>query len=111
MLQVTERTGDRVTARLPEDVDLDSTSRLQAVGDRVIDEGCRHLTLDASDTLYLDSTGTTLLIAWFQRLEGLGGTLSLTQVSEHIRDVLLRLGLDTVLTITPRAADPGAPTT
>ncbi|MBY8878235.1 STAS domain-containing protein [Actinacidiphila acidipaludis] len=111
MLQVTERSGDRVTARLPEDVDLDSMPKLQAVGDRVIDEGCRHLTLDATDMVYLDSTGTTLLIGWYQRLDQLGGTLSLTQVSGPICDLFLRLGLDSVLTISPRAVGPDAPGT
>lgn len=110
LLQVTERSGDRVVARLPEDVDLDSTPKLRAVGDRVIDEGCRHLVLDASDVIYLDSTGTTVLIAWYQRLDRLGGTLSITQVSEHLCDLFLRLGLDTVLTVTPRT-DPGSPGT
>lgn len=109
MLHVTVRAGDRVTARLPEDVDLYSTPGLRAVGERIIDEGCRHLTLDASGILHLDSSGITLLITWYQRLARLGGTLSVTGAPDHVRDLLLRLGLDTVMTVTPRTFTPGAP--
>ncbi|GHD54106.1 STAS domain-containing protein [Streptomyces galbus] len=104
VLDVTNRSGDRVTARLPQDVDLDTTPSLRAIGDRIIDEGCRHLTLDASRMACLDSTGLTALILWWQRLTSLGGTLTLSSVDAHLYDVLRRLGLDSVLTITPRTA-------
>ncbi|MET9934934.1 MULTISPECIES: STAS domain-containing protein [unclassified Streptomyces] len=107
MLHVTARTGDRVTARLPQDVDLHTAPLLRAVGDRIIDEGCRHLTLDASRTLCLDSTGITLLITWYQRLDPLGGTLSLTQANTAVYYLLHRLGLHTVMTITPHTPAPG----
>ncbi|SEC04004.1 STAS domain-containing protein [Streptomyces sp. 2231.1] len=80
MLHVTARTGDHVTARLSEDVDLCSTPGLRAVGDRIIDEGCRHHTLDAHDTHRMDDTGITLLITWYSRLEQHGGTLRVIEV-------------------------------
>lgn len=110
MLRITERAGEHVTVALPEDVDLSSTPRLRAAIGRVIDEGCRHLTVDASHTLHVDSTGITALILWHQRLEVLGGTLTLTHVDQHLCHLLHRLGLDTVLTITPHAATTGPPT-
>ncbi|MEW1906598.1 STAS domain-containing protein [Streptomyces sp. NPDC086147] len=81
------------------------------MGNRIIDEGCRHLVLDASQSRFLDSSGVTLLIHWYQRLHGLEGTLSLTGVNANIHDLLHRLGLDTVITLTPRTpiADPPGP--
>ncbi|WP_306325973.1 STAS domain-containing protein [Streptomyces venezuelae] len=109
MLHVTTRAGNRVTALLPENVDLHTASLLCAVGDRMIDEGCRHLTLDASRSRFLDSSGVTLLIHWYQRLTRLDGTLSLAEVNAHIHDLLHRLGLHTVITITPRTPTPGPP--
>ncbi|GAB1332340.1 STAS domain-containing protein [Streptomyces sp. NPDC093260] len=109
MLQVTERTDDEVVARLPQDVDLYTTPGLRAVGDRIIDEGCRHLVLDASDTLHVDSTGITLIITWYRRLDRMGGAVVLTQVQDHLCDLLLRLGLGTVMTITRRTARPDSP--
>ncbi|MEU3509440.1 STAS domain-containing protein [Streptomyces longwoodensis] len=105
MLHVTDRAGDHVTARLPEDVDLDTTPGLRAVGDRMIDEGCRHLTLDASRVVTLDSTGITALIAWYQRLTPLEGSLTVTGLSEHLSALLVRLGLHGVIT------EPDAPVT
>ncbi|MEU7424952.1 STAS domain-containing protein [Streptomyces sp. NPDC040750] len=109
MLHVSDRTDDRVTAGLPETVDLYTTPGLRAVGDRIIDEGCLHLTLDASHTAQMDSTGITMLITWYQRLERLGGTMSVTDVPHHLYDLLLRLGLDSVMTITPHATTTDAP--
>ncbi|MER6222734.1 STAS domain-containing protein [Streptomyces sp. 900105755] len=104
MLRVTERAGDRVVAELPEDVDLHSTPGLRALGDRMIDEGCRHLTLDCSRTLYLDSTGISAIVAWYQRLDAADGSLTLSQVNEHLYSLLTRLGLHTAITITPGTA-------
>ncbi|MFF5637076.1 STAS domain-containing protein [Streptomyces sp. NPDC012825] len=109
MLHVTARAGNRVTARLPEDVDLHTAPLLRAVGDRVIDEGCRHLTLDASRTSCMDSSGVTLLITWYQRLDRLEGTVELIQVSTNMYELLHRLGLHTAMTITPRTPAPGTP--
>ncbi|WP_052845311.1 STAS domain-containing protein [Streptomyces sp. NRRL S-31] len=104
MLHIVARTGDHVVAALPEDVDLYSTPFLRAVADRIIDEGCRHLTLDASRTLHLDSTGVTALIAWYQRLDPLGGSLAVTGLDEHLYALLTRLGLNGVITLTGPAA-------
>jgi anti-anti-sigma factor len=107
MLRVTARVGDRVTAELPEDFDLYTAPGLRAVCGRIIDEGCRHLTLDASRTVHMDSTGITALVTWYQRLDRLGGTLSVVEVDHHLHDLLLRLGLHTVLSLTPRSPPAG----
>jgi anti-anti-sigma factor len=105
VLQIVERAGDHVTAALPEDVDLYSSPFLCALAERMIDEGCRHLTLDASRTCHLDSTGITALVTWYQRLDALGGTLAMTGADEHVHALLTRLGLHTVIAI-----GPGTPT-
>ncbi|MET9931287.1 MULTISPECIES: STAS domain-containing protein [unclassified Streptomyces] len=95
-----------MNALLPESVDLHTAPLLRAVGARMIDEGCRHLVLDASRSRFLDSSGVTLLINWYQRLDRLEGTLSLTGVNANIYDLLHRLGLDTVITLTPHTPAP-----
>ncbi|WP_033210281.1 STAS domain-containing protein [Streptomyces bikiniensis] len=109
MLHVTTRAGDRVTALLPESVDLHTVPLLRAVGNRIIDEGCRHLTLDASRSRFLDSSGITLLINWYQRLDRIDGSLSLAGVNADIHGLLHRLGLDTVIVLIPRAPAPDPP--
>jgi anti-anti-sigma factor len=101
VLPIVRRTGNRVTVVLPEAFDLCSAPALRAVVDRIIDEGCRHLTLDASHTVHLDSTGLTALITWYRRLTVLDGTSALAGANNDIRRLLTRMGLDTVITITP----------
>ncbi|MFD8153063.1 STAS domain-containing protein [Streptomyces sp. NPDC001046] len=102
MLHIVERTGDHVTGALPVDVDLYSTPSLRAEVDRMIDEGCRHLTLDASRMLFIDSTGITALVSWYQRLAALRGSVAVRGLSDHHHSLLTRLGLDTVMTISGR---------
>ncbi|MDO0924311.1 STAS domain-containing protein [Streptomyces sp. TG1A-8] len=104
MLEDIRRTGERVTAALPEDVDLYTSPELHSAGERLIDDGCRHLVLDLSRVQNWDSTGITVFLSWYQRLAGSGGSLSLTGVGDHLQRVFSRLGLDTFLLITPGAA-------
>ncbi|MER5883712.1 STAS domain-containing protein [Streptomyces sp. NPDC001941] len=101
MLDSVHHAGDRATAVLPDALDLHTTPAVRAVLDRIVDEGCRHLTLDASRTTCLDSTGITVLIHCYQRLSSLNGTLSMTELGEHPHALLIRLGLHTVITLTP----------
>lgn len=109
MLNVTGRAGDHVSARLPENLDLHTTPGVRALVDRIIDEGCLHLTLDGCALRHLDSTGVTALLAWYRRLHALDGTLTLTNLTGHPHLMLTRMGLHTALSITPDT--PSADTT
>ncbi|GAA3505039.1 hypothetical protein GCM10019016_121520 [Streptomyces prasinosporus] len=104
MLHIIERRGDRVVAELPEDVDLYTTSSVTTAVGGLIDSGCRHLVLDASHTLHMDSTGVSALVGWFQRLEGLGGSLSVTGLHDGLLRMFGVLGLDTVMALEPGPA-------
>ncbi|MFI8193297.1 STAS domain-containing protein [Streptomyces sp. NPDC085946] len=101
---MSEREGDRTVAELPEDVDLYTTASLRVAVERVIDEGCRHLVLDASRTQHLDSTGVSALVGWYHRLERNGGTLAVTGLNDGLLRMLTMLGLDTVMTLEPGTA-------
>ncbi|MEU3860056.1 STAS domain-containing protein [Streptomyces sp. NPDC028722] len=101
MLHITGSQGDRTRAELPEDVDLYTTSSLRTAVDGLIDAGCRHLVLDASRTQHMDSTGVSALVGWYQRLDTLGGSLSVTGLDDGLLRMFTILGLDSVMTLTP----------
>ncbi|MEV5432363.1 STAS domain-containing protein [Streptomyces sp. NPDC052701] len=106
VLKVVQRCDDLVIVAFPEDVDLHTSEAMSGIGDRLLDEGCRHLIVEASRTSYLDSTGVTLLLRWLHRLEDLGGTLILTGLNQHLTTKLDILGLTEVFAL--RASLPQA---
>ncbi|MFE1250839.1 STAS domain-containing protein [Streptomyces sp. NPDC058735] len=101
MLHIIEREGDRVVAQLPEDVDLYTTPSVVTAVNAIIDSGCRHLVLDASHTLHMDSTGVSALVGWYQRLDALGGSVSAVGLHDGLLRMFGVLGLDTVMSLKP----------
>ncbi|MCK8432999.1 STAS domain-containing protein [Streptomyces sp. D2-8] len=104
VLHIIEREGDRVVAQLPEDVDLYTTPSVVTAVDALIDSGCRHLVLDATHTLHMDSTGVSALVGWYQRLDGAGGSLGVTGLHDGLLRMFTILGLDTVMSLKPGPA-------
>ncbi|MET9390210.1 STAS domain-containing protein [Streptomyces sp. NPDC006624] len=101
MLHISEREGDRVVAELPEDVDLYTAPSVVTAVHALIDSGCRHLVLDASHTLHMDSTGVSALVGWYQRLDEAGGSLSVIGLHDGLLRMFGVLGLDTVISLKP----------
>lgn len=101
MLQLIERDGDLAVAALVDDVDFFTSSDLRTAGHRLLDDGCRYLVLDTSPLSFIDSSGITVLLAFWQRLHTADGALVLAVPDEGLRRRMDVLGLDTVLTITP----------
>ncbi|MEU5253983.1 STAS domain-containing protein [Streptomyces longwoodensis] len=99
-LRLIDRSDDLVVAALPDDVDLFTSSDVRAAGERLLDEGCRYLVLAASPDLFIDSSGLTVLLTFWHRLNDTGGALVLAVPDEHLRWRMNILGLDSVLPIT-----------
>ncbi|MFF6826749.1 STAS domain-containing protein [Streptomyces longwoodensis] len=99
-LRLIDRSDDLVVAALPDDVDLFTSSDVRAAGDRLLDAGCRYLVLAASPECYVDSSGLTVLLTFWHRLNDIGGALVLAVPDEHLRWRMGILGLDSVLLIT-----------
>jgi anti-anti-sigma factor len=99
-LRLIDRSDDLVVAALPDDVDLFTSSDVRAAGERLLDEGCRYLVLDVSPDLFIDSSGITVLLTFWHRLNDVGGALVMAVPDEHLRWRLNILGLDSVLLIT-----------
>ncbi|MGW6544822.1 STAS domain-containing protein [Streptomyces massasporeus] len=104
VLHIIERDDDRVLAQLPEDVDLYTTPSVATAVNGLIDSGCRHLVLDATRTLHMDSTGVSALVGWYQRLDAAGGSLGITGLHEGLLRMFTILGLDNVMSLGPGPA-------
>jgi anti-anti-sigma factor len=105
VLQLIERDGDLAVAALVDDVDFFTSSDLRTAGHRLLDDGCRYLVLDTSPLSFIDSSGITVLLAFWQRLDTADGALVLAVPDEGLRRRMDVLGLDSVLTITPALGD------
>ncbi|MFJ3496673.1 STAS domain-containing protein [Streptomyces sp. NPDC086091] len=100
MLELVERNGGVVTASLPVDVDFHTGPAIRSAGEALLTDDCRVLILDASSVECLDSSGITVILGFWRRLEATGGTLILATPDEHVQARLVMLGLDTVLSVT-----------
>jgi anti-anti-sigma factor len=98
--QIIDQDTNLSVVALPDVVDLFTSAGVRAAGEALVDSGCRYLVLDTAPVTCIDSTGITVLVAFWQRLTGTGGALVLTVPDKHLRRRLDVLGLDTVFTIT-----------
>ncbi|MEG8277311.1 STAS domain-containing protein [Streptomyces sp. AHA2] len=101
MLTLISREEDLAVAALPEDVDFFTSAGVRAAGERILDGGCRYLVVDTSPVDYIDSTGITVLLTFWQRLEAAGGALLVAVPDEHLRWRLETLGLAGVMPVAP----------
>ncbi|MFH9011012.1 STAS domain-containing protein [Streptomyces sp. NPDC017943] len=101
MLTLISREEDLAVAALPEDVDFFTSADVRAAGEELLDGGCRYLVLDTTPVDYIDSTGITVLLTFWQRLEAAGGALLVAVPDEHLRWRLRTLGLTGVMPVVP----------
>jgi len=62
-------------------------------------KGTSHLVIDMSRLGFMDSTGLSVLVEVYRRLNGRGGTLALAAPQPIVAKVLQISGLDQVLTV------------
>jgi|SRR3954470_14221700 anti-anti-sigma factor len=65
----------------------------------------RHVTLDLTDTMYLDSAGVGWLLTCHKRMREAGGKLTLENVPSIVGNLLRLLKLSRLLGIDPPGAD------
>jgi anti-anti-sigma factor len=68
---------------------------------RLIGEGVSSISLDCTNLVMMDSTGIGCLVAAHNSLTKLNGSLSLTQVSSDIHDLLCSMRLERRIKISP----------
>ncbi len=99
----TERT-ELVRLALTGELDLDSSLRLQADVDELVEAGGRELVFDLSDLSFIDSTGLSFLLHVRKQLAAVDGVLVLADVSAPVTRVLRISGLHRLL-LAPEPVD------
>ncbi len=80
-------------ALVPVEGDLDVTTApaVRRRIDRLVSGGCRRVLLNLADTGHVDSAGLGLILTELRRMRGLGGLLSLVNVSDQVYLALRRM--------------------
>lgn len=85
--------------RLLGELDMSTAAQLRDELTRVASGGGRHVTIDLSDLVFIDSTGLSVLITGLKRLRQGGGDLALRSPNPGTRRVLEITGLTEVFAI------------
>lgn len=87
------------------EVDFEVSPQLKARLTRAIKAGSRRLILDLADVTFIDSTAIGVLAGLVDRLDELGGSLSLVCTHEKVMQIFEITGLDNVVTVHPSRED------
>ena len=86
--------------RLPEEIDHHSCGVICRRADHMmLDNSVSHIVFDFSDTKFMDSSGIAVALRGWQRMQELGGTVTLRHVAQQPRKVLEAAGIGRMMTI------------
>jgi anti-sigma B factor antagonist len=91
------RDGDSAVVTLAGELDLDGACRLDVELGRLLDDGVRHLQIDAADLEFVDSSGLRSLVLARTHYEDAGGQFRISAVSPPVGRVIEIAGLTGVL--------------
>jgi anti-sigma B factor antagonist len=95
-VDVCDRDGTRVL-RCCGEIDLSTSSRLDAAVDRFVEEGHAHLVVDLAEVTFMDSTGLNSLVRARNLLDPLGRRLSVRNVAAGPRRLFAVTRIDQVI--------------
>jgi anti-sigma B factor antagonist len=97
--------GDGMTVvELSGEVDLDTAPRMRAALEAAIRTGVP-VVVDMGDVTFMDSVGFGVLVATHLQAKRVGTPLLVRAVSDRIHNLMVMLGLDSVLRIEPGSPD------
>ena len=76
------------------ELDMFRAPALEALLDRSIEQGARHVVVDLDDVSFVDSTGISVIVCAAARLHEAGGSLRLVYGDGHVRRLFEILALD-----------------
>lgn len=98
----------RCRLRLFGELDQATAPTLQTVLDQVRATGRRYVTLDLSEMTFLAAAGLAVFTQADRQFRDAAGSMVLAYPTDHARQLLRVSGLDTTLTLHPRAAGPAS---
>lgn len=78
------------------DVDLYTAPVLEQQLTELVDDGAREIVVDVADMTFMDTTGLSVLVTTFRRLQPHEGRMSLRSPRPSVRKTLEITGLDAV---------------
>jgi len=100
-VEITRPSRDHAVVVLEGELNIFTTSLLNAVFLRSIDEGASRVLVDLGKVTVIDSTGLGALVSCAKRLLGADGALDVVCPNESIRRLLEASGLDRILGVYP----------
>ena len=89
-----------MTAHIIGDIDHHNAKEMrETIDDNVIKSQVKELELDFRDVSFMDSSGIGLVMGRYKLMQSLGGKVAVTNVSAHIRKVMILAGLDKLVVI------------
>ena len=92
-------TGRIKLLKLTGEMDASLAAWVQQGIEKIIQDGCRGLTLDMSGVDYIDSSGIRVLLSSYKKLKKLGGRINILNPSEKVLMILELADLIDVLKI------------
>lgn len=84
---------DSITVRVEGEVDVSNAGELRAELDRALASDARTITIDLSQTSYIDSTGIGVLVGTAHRAADKGAELVVSKPQHNVARVLSLLGV------------------
>ena len=89
-----------LTIFLPKEVDHHNAEEIRKSADSVIEKNhIKYVIFDFKDTEFMDSSGIAVALRGWQRMQELGGTVTLRHVAQQPRKVLEAAGIGRMMTI------------
>lgn len=88
--------GNNTILRVRGELDALSSPELRPVLDRVVEDGCRDVTVDLSELRIIDSSGVGALVSLFKRVRAQGGAVRFVGVTAQPLVIFKLLRLDVV---------------
>ncbi|HEY8523789.1 MAG TPA: STAS domain-containing protein [Acidimicrobiales bacterium] len=100
-LEIVERSGEQVVARLGGDLDIVTSEDVKRELAEVLDSGAASLSLDLSDVRFVDSSGLGALVAVHRHAEAAGAQFTVRKVPSQVQRLFEITRLDDLLTVEP----------
>jgi anti-sigma B factor antagonist len=98
-LEIVERSGERVIARLGGDLDIVTSDDVRRELAGVVDSGATALSLDLSDVRFVDSSGLGALVAIHRYAEAAGARFVVRKVPSQVQRLFEITRLHDLLTV------------
>lgn len=92
--------GKTLVIRMPKELDHHTTEQIPEVADRILNrKNIQRIEFDFRDTDFMDSSGIGVIMGRYQKIRLLGGSVSVTHVSDRIHRIMQLAGVARVIEV------------